>query len=142
MDVDKDETSKTNTFVIGTGPALEAANQKVTWFCEWHHERRQYKRIPTVLEVDEKRKTGGSIPVSPQEFALIPNTVELKLRIPLELVEATKDRPSLSQPQTQQALGGSQYAEMIGFIGQAFHVLQEVRASLQPNVGGGGRPDH
>ncbi len=86
-----------------------------------------------MLEVDEMRKKGGSIPVSPQEFALIPNAVVLQLQIPLELVEMTKDRRP-PQPQVQ-VLGGISVEEMIGHIGQTFNAIQEVRASMQHNAG-------
>ncbi len=71
------------------------------------------------------------MPVSPQEFALIPNTVVLRLPIPLELAEAAQER----QKPSQQAFGGIQHEEMIGFIRQAINALQEVRASMQHNVG-------
>ncbi len=127
-----DETNKLQTFIIGSEKALENPSASVTWYCEWNNERKQYKRIPTVLEVDELRKKGGFIPVSPQEFPLIPNSVVLQMKIPEELVEQTKDR---RPPQTQiPVLGGISPQEMIGYIGQTFNTIQEVRASMQHNA--------
>ncbi len=75
-------TNKNNYFIIGTEPALEATNKEVIWYCEWNPERSMYKQIPTVLEVEASRRAGGSVAVSPQEFALIPKTVDLKMQSP------------------------------------------------------------
>ncbi len=120
-----DDSKAIQSFVLGAEPALENPSTMATWYCEWNQEKKQYKRIPTVLEVDELRKKGGFIPVSPQEFPLIPNAVELQMKVPEALVEQTRER---RQPPRVQVLGGISVEEMIGHIGQAFNSLQEVRA--------------
>ncbi len=123
-----DEPTKTNHFVIGTEPALQAPRMSVTWYCEWNHEKSIYKRIPTVHEVDQTRKQGGTIPVSPQEFALIPNTLALQMKMPRELLETMQEEQGKKQE-------SNQVSEMLQLLGQVHNSLQQVRLSTEHNVG-------
>ncbi len=67
-----DERTQVNCMTIGYERAASNPNATVQWTCEWVDEKKWFKRIGPVAEVDKIRSIGGVIPVSPQEFALIP----------------------------------------------------------------------
>ncbi len=127
-----DDSSKTNFMVIGWERALEDPDKTVTWICEWIDEKKWYKRIMPVPEVNEVRKFGGPVYVSPQEFALIPRSIKLaapvKDDVLLEHESSIGRGESLGESDKQHAFGQLDhlYALLDGMQQMQAQTMQQV----------------
>ncbi len=92
------EWTQVNCMTIGYERAALNPNTPVQWTCEWVDEKKWFKRIGPVAEVDKIRNNGGVIAVSPQEFALIPRRVTISAPVKDWVLEEHQDHLTVRDP--------------------------------------------
>ncbi len=93
-----DGHAKTNVMRIGYEKSLSDPSAWVYWTCEWIEEKKWYKRIGPLTEVNRIRQWGGTISVSPQEFALLPRCLRFSVRVDADVMRKHIDHLTLRDP--------------------------------------------
>ncbi len=93
-----DERSKTNVMRIGYEKSFSNPSYWVYWTCEWIEEKKWYKRIGPLTEVSRIRHSGGTISVSPQEFALLPRCLRFSVRVDPDVLRCHTEHLTLRDP--------------------------------------------